>query len=372
MSPSADLPASARRRPTQTLAEACAQGVDNCLLLRFVAASMVIDTHSYPRSGTQEVDLFVRSGWDTDAGGIAVSMFFCISGFLVTNSLVRWHDTVAFLKARALRLFPAYAVCLLICAYVIGPMVTTLPLGDYLQQPATHSYVPTNLGLRNLQWKLPGVFASVPYADVVNGSIWTLPAEASMYLWLAALGLLGLFRRTWLATCVLVALIPIGHEYWRDLPMLTGNPQYMPFAGLFTLGSLAYLQRQYIPLQHVCMAAVAAIAWASHGSALYPYCLALAEAYFCFWFAYCLPWHGFSRFGDYSYGIYLWGFPCEQLAALWFGHAQPWQISLVAFPMALLLAIASWHLIERRALRLKKWTPFRQLRVHGDVSQEPG
>ena len=65
-------------------------GVDNFLLPRFVAASMVIYTHSHALSGMRKVDIFVHAGWDTNAGGIAVDMFFCISGFLVTGSFMRW------------------------------------------------------------------------------------------------------------------------------------------------------------------------------------------------------------------------------------------------------------------------------------------
>jgi len=72
------------------LADAYTQGVDNFLLLRFVAASMVIYTHSHALSGMRKVDIFVHAGWDTNAGGIAVDMFFCISGFLVTGSFMRW------------------------------------------------------------------------------------------------------------------------------------------------------------------------------------------------------------------------------------------------------------------------------------------
>jgi len=327
---------------------------------------MVIYAHSYPLSGMHKADLFLRAGWGTDGGRLAVDSFFCISGFLVTGSLMRWPNPLAFIKARALRLFPGYAVCLVICAYVLGPIVTTLPLGEYLKESATHGYVSANLGLQHLQWKLPGVFAN----DTVNGSIWTLPAEASMYLWLAALGLIGIYRRTWLATCVLLALLPIGKNYWLQLPMLVANPNYLHFAGLFTLGSLAYLQRQFVPVGHIWMAALAAGAWTSHGNALYPYCLAIAQGYFCFWFAYCLPWHGFNRFGDYSYGIYLWGFPCEQLVVLWLSHPRPSQISLLALPMALLLAFASWHLIERPALRLKKRSLLPWLHAHRKVPQD--
>ena len=337
----------------RSLADAYDRRLDNFLLLRFVAASMVIYAHSYALSGMHKVDIFVRLGWGTYAGKIAVELFFCISGFLVTASLVRWQNTLAFLKARALRLLPAYAACMAICAYVIGPLVTTLSLGEYLANPLTHSYVYSNLGMRHLQWFLPGVFENNPYRGAVNGSIWSLPVETTMYLWLTTLGLIGAFRRAWLATCAILALAIVSWKYWIAMPMLTANPQHMPYAAMFALGSLAYLHRRWIPLGHAGMLVCAALAWATHQDALGGVSMVLALAYFCFWFAYCLPWHGFNRCGDYSYGIYLWGFPCQQLVVLWLGHMRPGQLSLIAFPMVLALAVASWHLLEQPALRLK-------------------
>jgi hypothetical protein len=61
-----------------------------------------------------------------------------------------------------------------------------------------------------------------------------------------------------------------------------------------------------------------------------------------------------TRFGDLSYGIYLYGWPCEELAAHVVGGQPPWwQIFLLAMPSAAALACLSWHVIERPALRWK-------------------
>src|SRR5262249_28055131 len=147
------------------------------------------------------------------------------------------------------------------------------------------------------------------------------------YLWLGVLGFVGLFRRDWLATCAIFAVSTYAFKDWVAFPMLVANPKYLPFAVLFAVGSLAFIHRRRIPLGHGWMLACVTLAWATHSSTLYPYFFALAQAYFCFWFAYCLPWHGFNRLGDYSYGIYLWGFPCGQLAVIWLGHPRPAQIS---------------------------------------------
>src|SRR5260370_169099 len=61
-----------------------------------------------------------------------------------------------------------------------------------------------------------------------------------------------------------------------------------------------------------------------------------------------------ARFGDLSYGIYIYGWPAEE-GAVWLlgGQAMWWQIFLVSLPAAAALAFLSWHLVERPALRLK-------------------
>jgi peptidoglycan/LPS O-acetylase OafA/YrhL len=349
------IPAWTQWLRSRSLAEAFESGADNFLLLRFLAASMVIYGHSYPLSGMHKTDIFARVDFGADAGNTAVRLFFCISGFLVTGSLVRWPNMFAFVKARALRLFPAYAACLILCAMVLGSLLTSLPIGEYLHQPDVVRYVSGNLSLCEVRFVLPGVvFSNTEAGTVVNGSIWTLPGEATMYLWLAALGLLRIFHRPWLATAAVLFVVALAANYWLSLPALVTDERYVPFAAMFAIGAIAYLQRRHVPLSHGGMLCLAVLAWASHGTVIYPWMIASAEAYFCFWFAYCIPWHGFNRFGDYSYGIYLWGYPCEQLMVRWLGHPRPLEIVLLAFPLALILAVASWHCIEQPALRLKK------------------
>jgi len=57
----------------------------------------------------------------------------------------------------------------------------------------------------------------------------------------------------------------------------------------------------------------------------------------------------FYRGGDYSYGIYLYGFPIQQAVILaGLGNASAWQNFLISTPLILLFAFVSWHLIERK------------------------
>jgi peptidoglycan/LPS O-acetylase OafA/YrhL len=65
--------------------------------------------------------------------------------------------------------------------------------------------------------------------------------------------------------------------------------------------------------------------------------------------------------GDYSYGLYLYGFPITQavLAAIPALRGHGWATMLISLSLAILFAAASWHLIEKRALKLKNRLPAR-------------
>lgn len=180
---------------------------DNFLLLRIIAALAVIYGHSFALvhpDGSQ--DIFIRLGWPMYSGDIAVAMFFVISGFMVSGSYLARADLFEFAKARLLRIVPAFALVLALCAWVIGPLMTTLPATDYFGDPAVSAYVFKNLRFgSDMAWQLPGVFEG-QVRDAVNGSIWTLPAEMRMYVATAAFGAFGLLAHRWLATAEAMAL----------------------------------------------------------------------------------------------------------------------------------------------------------------------
>lgn len=56
----------------------------------------------------------------------------------------------------------------------------------------------------------------------------------------------------------------------------------------------------------------------------------------------------FNQSGDYSYGIYIYAFPVQQLIVTAIpGVSVPVMIGL-SFVITLLLAMLSWHLIEKK------------------------
>jgi peptidoglycan/LPS O-acetylase OafA/YrhL len=61
----------------------------------------------------------------------------------------------------------------------------------------------------------------------------------------------------------------------------------------------------------------------------------------------------YNRLGDYSYGLYIYAFPVQQTAVALFPGISPLRLILISAPITVALAALSWHLVEKRALRLK-------------------
>jgi peptidoglycan/LPS O-acetylase OafA/YrhL len=338
----------------RTLADASAQAQDNFLLLRLLAASLVIYGHGPAISGDGSLpDLFAWAGWGMYSGDIAVHAFFAISGFMIAGSYLRRQHLPSFLWARCLRIYPAYAFCLLASAYVLGALYTTLPLADYLRDHQVAHYVQKNLELgRGLAFRLPGVFTGSPMEGVVNGSIWTLPAEVRMYLWVALAGVTGILGRRYLASALVVALFAWGIARPNAIPLVP-KPEFVRLAGYFALGVFCRVNRQWVYVGWPVALATCALAWIAKGSPLYPFAMGLALMSFVFAFAYDTRWYGYNCFGDYSYGLYLWGFPMQQVVARELPGAPALANSLVAWVLALVVAAFSWHAIEKPALALR-------------------
>jgi peptidoglycan/LPS O-acetylase OafA/YrhL len=346
-------------RSRRTLASAYDHGQDNFLLLRFIAAAMVIVGHAYALSGIPGAADFVaraQLGNGLYTGSLAVDIFFVVSGFLVTGSYVRSGNLDTFVRSRALRVIPAYAICLFFCAFVIGPIYTEMSQSNYWASGSTYAYVITNLQFPNNQiWTLPGVFVHNGYPNVVNGSIWTLPAEVSMYLWVAALGMIGLFRKRWLANVALIALLIYGAYRPSGIQLINAIAEFARLAAFFLVGAFCFVNRHWIPISDWLLLALIVIAYFLYKTGVFPWVLGMVIAYGSLWFAYRPNLHFFNRFGDYSYGLYLWGFPVEQMVMHAFGApTRPLWIFLVSFPLTLLCAIVSWHIVEKPALRLKR------------------
>lgn len=353
-----------------SLASCFANGTDNFLILRLLAASAVIFGHSYAVSdaaGAQDFVARLNLGTGVYTGSLAVDIFFVISGFLVTGSFVRRSHFWSFAQSRLLRVIPGYAVCIAVTAWIIGPLVSKLSITEYFSQPDTWRYVWENLKFAGdkMRWTLPGVFEDNWHANIVNGSLWTLPAEMQMYMWLGLLGLVGLWRRKTLATGALLALI-FSQVIWPGWSGGFLHADFVRLSGLFITGALFYLHADRIPLNAFLLVGLGFACFLLRDSAHYGHLFVLTVAYATFWFAYIPKIPASWIRGDYSYGVYLWGFPCQQIIAQFAGNHGPMANFCMSLPFALGLAVLSWHYVESPALKLKR----RRLKVPAPSTTE--
>jgi hypothetical protein len=144
---------------------------NNFDLVRLIAAVTVLVSHAYPMSASTRPEIFDRIFGYGDGGSAAVAVFFVLSGFLIARSVER-STTTRFFEARILRIVPALLAVSVFEAFVIGPIFFNGPMPSYWPEAWEHLLNARVFGLRG---DLPGVLASNPIPNYVNGSLWTLP-----------------------------------------------------------------------------------------------------------------------------------------------------------------------------------------------------
>lgn len=324
-------------------------------LLRLVAASLVLYSHQYALLGLPEPSFF---GWNS-FGGAGVTVFFFLSGMLVSSSWMRDAHIGRFFWRRALRIFPALWVAVLLSLFILGPMLTTLPCSEYFSAPDTWHYLTTAVLVP--RYVLPGVFATNPYAYAINGSLWTLPVEFLCYVTVAAVGVVTP-GRNWggVVTALLIAVLLVAYA-----PLLAGA-QFAPhfeMIAIFWWGALygyctsrpwRMLQGRNYLLALIVLAVLGFSLFGTRGTERMAMLLfAMGMVAFAertdvgIWLT--------ERLGDLSYGVYIYAFPVQQLVVHWYGASRPGflELFLVSMLLTFALAYASWHLVEYQALRLK-------------------
>ena len=340
------------------LGELDGERANNLNLLRFGAAALVVLSHSWPLSGHGLHDPLASLQRHFDLGGLAVTVFFAVSGYLIARSYDRRASLSDYVRARALRIAPAYVVAIVYATFVLGPLLTTLPPGAYLASGDTWRYVGTTLSFFGAVDRLPGLFAGNPYPMAVNGSLWTLALEIFCYAALAIAAACGALRRPWLAATIAAMLFVAGETSRQFVALLPHDAVFTTprLAGTFVAGALAYAWRDRLALSPwIALALLAAMPLVA-STRLEPYGLFGAIAYATLTFAYH-PWldiGAFRRFGDASYGLYVYAFPTQQAIAAVTGPIAPLVLFALAFPVVVALAAASWAWIEKPALRWRR------------------
>ncbi|HEX7298627.1 MAG TPA: acyltransferase [Solirubrobacteraceae bacterium] len=339
---------------------------NNFDVLRLAAATLVLVSHSFVVVGHDEPHV-----GHFPLGTLGVEIFFAISGFLVAKSWFTQPRLGAFALKRGLRIVPALAVTVLALAFVLGPAVSGESSSSYFGSTDTYAYPVDNVAavasggsVRHIAHDLPGVFTANPDTSV-DRSLWTLPIEVQAYMALAILGMAGLLAGAlpfMVAAFFLLSVAPGGVV---DLPGIGSALEFVRGAdgeashllAIFSLSALMYHYRAKVALR-ADLAVVAGIAMVvTFDTPVERWVLLVAIPYLVLFLAY-RSWGGLRKLTDHadvSYGLYLLAFPVQQtIVHLWGGRPAPAVVALVAFPITYLLALGSWHAVEKRALGLKR------------------
>lgn len=331
--------------------------------VRLIAAWLVLYSHSYVLSASKEIELISKYLKFDTAGGLAVGVFFSISGYLVFKSLENSNSLKIFIIKRALRIYPALILSVLFSVFVVGIICTELSIQEYLTNRKTLSYLKTITGF-NIKYELPGVFENFPEKSV-NGSLWSIAIELRCYLVLGIISLLpfSMKLKLWISVTILSSLLlfrPIEAPSDLSIKFLGLSYDFNKFGLMFTLGCLiaSYEKHKnfhYIKIIGLISASILIIISNLEISKFtliaYNYLIPFIFIWIGLYFTLLpkIP----DKIGDISYGLYLFSFPIQQLLIYLELSSNLVNFILLSTILSVFLSAISWQFVEKPFLNLK-------------------
>lgn len=338
---------------------------NNFDILRICLALFVVIGHAHELIPHKSNDLLNRLTHGIgNFAYLGVAGFFSISGYLVYQSFLRSASYKEFLFKRGLRIFPGLLVNLLFIAFIVSPFLTKIPRYLYTSREPYH-FVISNMLLVKPIYNLADIFDKNPYSKVLNGSLWTLVYEFLFYVLFIFLFIARKFIRFKKVFRVMMYLLPVVVFLAALLAYIL--PQYyIPFTTIDT--------RQILSLSTWFLMGM----WLSHlgdrpllnkillAGGLIVFVLTLAgilqvTLMFFSWPIVVVRFGALRTpilskahlLGDPSYGIYIYGFFIQQLL-IYLGYDTLAIHMTLAIIISTIIGYASWHLVEKKALALKK------------------
>lgn len=345
--------------PATVLADIMAPDRNSFGLVRLAMALAVLVSHSYYFVSGNAASEPLVSITGHSLGEHAVQVFFFLSGILVTQSILKSGSVVDFVAARALRIFPGLAVCVLVTALLLGPCVSALSPAAYFADASLIKYITKTLFLTTGAAPLPAVFDSLPASGLVNMSLWTLKYEVLCYLALGlALAARAFAPRYRVLTIIALSAIvfgvflksPVAAQDYSQLD----NIRY--FTLYFTTGVLACLLKDRLVIDVRILAVLGALFVASLASRWSELTCALFLGYatLCVAGINFGPLRRVTQATDLSFGVYIYAAPIQQTLLSVFPNLAPLQLAALAACFTLIAAFLSWELVEKRSLRARR------------------
>ncbi|PHM26530.1 acyltransferase family protein [Xenorhabdus ehlersii] len=334
---------------------------NNCFdVIRLLAALMVLFSHHFALSGMPEPTIANMES----LGGISVIVFFSISGYLICMSGMRSEGFSGFMAKRCRRIFPALIPCSIFVFVIIGCIINYGNITEYLSSPIFVNILKT-VTLQNVDTSY--LASNFIFKPSMMGSLWSLPVEFACYL---ILGCAISITRSTSVYPLIFAIFLVAALY----VLKTGYNDFffnVPVDMLITRGMCFFLGASL---------AISVDAWNKKEIKIFT--LIILSAYMMtttplidhkivgyIFFSLLAIFIGVSfedkvisgKF-DYSYGIYIYAFPVQQVSINMMGLGF-YGSMILSFIMTIILAALSWHLVESPFLRKKKSDKLNQLKM---------
>lgn len=333
---------------------------NNFDFIRFFAASLVIFSHCYAVSISHASfePLILLTKEFISGGRLSVDVFFVVSGYLITRSMFIRNDLLAFIEARFLRLVPALLVSSFLTAFILGPILSAWDPVKYFSSLGPYKYLSNALAI-HMFGELPGVFLTNPLPKVVNASLWTLPVEVKMYFIVLMIGIVTKWikpKQGYLLGIILMLILAIVGWIKSDLHILKETESAARIIPYFMVGGIIYLIRSKVPISLRLVFILSVITIILSKSIVFKPVFTIFVSYLVIVFAYHPIFrflNSFASHGDFSYGLYIYAFPIQQSVILIDESMSIFQLFTISYVITLICSIASWHLLEKKALSLK-------------------
>lgn len=326
--------------------------------VRAIASSTVLFAHAF---------IATIPGMDTpdyvhvltfSLGHHAVHIFFLLSGFFLTISLMKRRDGIDFLIGRAVRLYPAVIAGALVAALILGPIVTTVPIIEYFSSRDTWLFILGVGTLLDVNATLPGVFETNPFPQILFVILWTLRYELVFCALLALALKIGLLDRRRVVLLLLIFTLGLYTWWFADgeTGVIHGSiHHFIRFATAFAIGVTAALYRDTIPRSPLILLGLVPIAVAAEFGPLSATAGLLLLSYAALYLgtSKAMIFNPVNKLGQASYGVFVYGFMIEQYLAWRFPDLGPWALGYLALAIVLPLAYLSWHMMEKPLLKLR-------------------
>lgn len=332
---------------------------NNFGLIRFFAASAVIISHTFSLTGREYLEPLRLINFHTSLGELAVYVFFILSGFLLANSITKKPYFKYFISRRILRIFPALFLYYILSTYIIGPIISNLDTHSYFSNPLILAYFKNFfLFISPFHFSLPGVFEVAPMSPIVNGSLWTIPYEFLAYIALALTIPFKLWKKQVILFYILLATFVFRYALHTDLLPLDSTFIFMQlkyiliFLPYFIMGILLFNNSGMI--KKYSFDKILLVFLAGHifyTTLIYEFFLAIMLPMIVVKIAfYELPasYYKLNILGNYSYGMYIWGWFITQLFILIFSRNSSLLTVLIpSLTISIVAGFLSWNFIEK-------------------------